>query len=106
MCTDIHLKNHYFNPCKTTCRRAQFLTATITLLLMYSTPFTSTFDPFRQNSNNSMINLSLNSVHLSPEELAAIDHGLMSVYGNSNNRDNRDNRDRDNHTNQIFGGEP
>ena len=49
-----------------------------------------------------MINLSLNSVHLSPEELAAIDHGLMSVYGNSNNRDNRDNRDRDNHTNQIF----
>ena len=28
--------------------------------------------------------MTLHSVHLSPEELAAIDHGLMSVYGTSN----------------------
>lgn len=32
-------------------------------------------------SNGAYTNLTLQSVHLSPEELAAIDHGLMSVYG-------------------------
>lgn len=43
-------------------------------------------DPIN-NSSYANANLSYNSVHLSPEELAAIDHGLMSVYGNhrSNN---------------------
>lgn len=43
----------------------------------YYSPYPST--PF------SLSNLSLNSVHLSPEELAAIDHGLMSVYGGKEN---------------------
>lgn len=42
-----------------------------------STPF---YEPLN-NGSNAFSNLTLHSVHLSPEELAAIDHGLMSVYG-------------------------
>ena len=49
-----------------------------------STPF---YEPannnnnFTNNGSSAFTNLTLHSVHLSPEELAAIDHGLMSVYG-------------------------
>lgn len=51
-----------------------------------STPF---YEPLNSNNNHNYANngssafsnLTLHSVHLSPEELAAIDHGLMSVYG-------------------------
>lgn len=49
-----------------------------------STPF---YEPannrnnFAINGSSAFTNLTLHSVHLSPEELAAIDHGLMSVYG-------------------------
>lgn len=48
-----------------------------------STPF---YEPLNggnyvNNGSNVFSNLTLHSVHLSPEELAAIDHGLMSVYG-------------------------
>lgn len=38
-------------------------------------------DPFYDQTNVGFTNISHHSVHLSPEELAAIDHGLMSVYG-------------------------
>ena len=46
----------------------------------YSNPF---FDNSTPTSSEPFggTNFSLHSVHLSPEELAAIDHGLMSVYG-------------------------
>lgn len=46
----------------------------------HSTPF------YDLPSNSAYTNLTLHSVHLSPEELAAIDHGLMSVYGTGNSK--------------------
>lgn len=49
---------------------------------LYSSPFYNT------PKGSGISNLSLHSVHLSPEELAAIDHGLMSVYGKESEKEN------------------
>lgn len=50
----------------------------------YNNPTANPFFTGTPLGASSISNLSLHSVHLSPEELAAIDHGLMSVYGNGN----------------------